>query len=120
MPRLPALLLAAVTAALPITSRAGVCCRPTKATPLWMQKKQVVPNPVGVDTNTVIDVKSYPLKIRTAFEGERRWPAWCDLDQLRLKLGIVMSASKADAGTKTSGISPDDIVAVFDLTSNQP
>jgi WD40 repeat protein len=83
----------------------------------------VTPNPIGPDTITVIDVKSYPPKIKATFEapGSVVGPPgaiWISKDE---SWGIVTSATKADASaTKTGGIGPDDRVAVFDLTSNPP
>lgn len=123
MPRLPTLLLAAVTAVLPIASRADVVLSSNDGhTVMDAGKNQVVPNPAGADTITVIDVKSYPPKIRATFEapGSVVGPPgaiWISKDE---SWGIVTSATKADAGAKTGGISPDDRVAVFDLTSNPP
>jgi DNA-binding beta-propeller fold protein YncE len=86
------------------------------------QKTIVAPNPPGPDTITVIDVKSYPPTIKATFEapGSVVGPPgaiWISADE---SWGIVTSATKADAGAKTGGISPDDRVAVFDLTSKPP
>jgi DNA-binding beta-propeller fold protein YncE len=123
MPRLPRLLLAAVTAALPIAARADVVLSSNDGhTIMDAGKNQIVPNPVGADTITVIDVKSYPPKIRATFEapGSVVGPPgaiWISKDE---SWGIVTSATKADAASKTNGISPDDRVAVFDLTTNPP
>ncbi len=77
---------------------------------------------VGPDTITVIDVKHYPPAIKATFEapGSVVGPPgaiWLSKDE---SWGIVTSATKADAGAKTGGISPDDRVAVFDLTLTPP
>ncbi|MGD0107175.1 MAG: hypothetical protein ABSC06_24525 [Rhodopila sp.] len=76
----------------------------------------------GRDTVTVIDVKSYPPTIKATFEapGSVVGPPgaiWISADE---SWGIVTSATRADAEAKSGGISPDDRVAVFDLTSNPP
>jgi DNA-binding beta-propeller fold protein YncE len=124
MPRLPTLLLAAaVTAALPIAGRADVVLSSNDGhTVMDAQKTQMAPNPVAADTITVIDVKSYPPRIKATFEapGSVVGPPgaiWISKDET---WGIVTSATKADAASKAGGISPDDRVAVFDLTSNPP
>jgi DNA-binding beta-propeller fold protein YncE len=82
----------------------------------------VAPNPPGRDTVTVIDVKSYPPTIKGTFEapGSVVGPPgaiWISQDE---SWGIVTSATKADPQAETGGISPDDRVSVFDLTSNPP
>jgi DNA-binding beta-propeller fold protein YncE len=125
MPRLPGLLLAAAVAgALPAAAIADVVLSSNDGhTIMDAQKTQVVPNPVGPDTITVIDVTSYPPTIKGTFEapGSVVGPPgaiWISKDE---SWGIVTSATKADpAATKTGGIGPDDRVAVFDLTSNPP
>jgi DNA-binding beta-propeller fold protein YncE len=124
MPILPKLLLAAVVAsALPLTAMADVVLSSNDAhTVMDAQKNQVAPNPAGPDTITVIDVKSYPPTIRSTFEapGSVVGPPgaiWISKDE---SWGIVTSATKADPGAKTGGISPDDRVSVFDLTSHPP
>jgi DNA-binding beta-propeller fold protein YncE len=123
MPRLPTMLLAAVTVTLPVAARADVVLSSNDGhTIMDAQKTQVVPNPVGADTITVIDVKSYPPTIKATFEapGSVVGPPgaiWISKDE---SWGIVTSATKADAASKTGGIGPDDRVAVFDLTSNPP
>jgi DNA-binding beta-propeller fold protein YncE len=117
------MLLAAVTVTLPIAARADVVLSSNDGhTIMDAQKTQVVPNPVGADTITVIDVKSYPPTIKATFEapGSVVGPPgaiWISKDE---SWGIVTSATKADAASKTGGIGPDDRVAVFDLTSNPP
>ena len=123
MPRLTVYLLAAATAVLPPAAMADVVLSSNDGhTVMDAQKNQVVSNPVGPDTITVIDVKSYPPKIRTSFEapGSVVGPPgaiWISKDE---SWGIVTSATKADAAAKTGGIGPDDRVAVFDLTSTPP
>ncbi|MDR3529492.1 MAG: hypothetical protein P4L90_02885 [Rhodopila sp.] len=124
MPRLPKLLLAAVvTSALPIAAMADVILSSNDGhTVMDGQKNQVAPNPVGPDTVTVIDVRSYPPRIKATFEapGSVVGPPgaiWISKDE---SWGIVTSATKADAAAKTGGISPDDRVSVFDLTSSPP
>jgi DNA-binding beta-propeller fold protein YncE len=124
MPSLSKLLLiAAVTSALPFAAMADVIVSSNDGhTVMDAGKNQVAPNPVGPDTITVIDVKSYPPKIKATFEapGSVVGPPgaiWISKDE---SWGIVTSATKADAGAKTGGISPDDRVAVFDLTANPP
>jgi WD40 repeat protein len=123
MPRLRMSLLAAA-ALLPATAMADVVLSSNDGhTVMDAQKVQVTPNPIGPDTITVIDVKSYPPKIKATFEapGSVVGPPgaiWISKDE---SWGIVTSATKADASaTKTGGIGPDDRVAVFDLTSNPP
>lgn len=86
-------------------------------------KAMVAPSPAGTDTVSVIDVKSYPPKIKATFEapGSVVGPPgaiWISKDE---SWGIVTSATKADpSAAKTGGIGPDDRVTVFDLTSNPP
>jgi DNA-binding beta-propeller fold protein YncE len=124
MPRLPKLLLAAVvTSALPIAAMADVIVSSNDGHSVMdAQKTIVAPNPAGPDTITVIDVKSYPPKITATFQapGSVVGPPgaiWLSKDE---SWGIVTSATKADAAAKSGGISPDDRVAVFDLTANPP
>jgi DNA-binding beta-propeller fold protein YncE len=124
MPRLPELLLAAVvTSALPIAAMADVIVSSNDGHSVMdAQKTIVAPNPAGPDTITVIDVKSYPPKIKATFQapGSVVGPPgaiWLSKDE---SWGIVTSATKADAAAKSGGISPDDRVAVFDLTANPP
>jgi DNA-binding beta-propeller fold protein YncE len=124
MPRLPKLLLAAVViGALPAAAIAEIVLSSNDGhTIMDAQKNQVAPNPVGPDTITVIDVKSYPPRIKATFEapGSVVGPPgaiWISGDE---SWGIVTSATKADAASKTGGIGPDDRVAVFDLASNPP
>jgi DNA-binding beta-propeller fold protein YncE len=124
MPRLPKLLLAAVvTSALPIAAMADVIVSSNDGHSVMdAQKTIVAPNPAGPDTITVIDVKSYPPKIKATFQapGSVVGPPgaiWLSKDE---SWGIVTSATKADAAAKSGGISPDDRVAVFDLTANPP
>jgi len=86
------------------------------------QSNLVAPEHVGPDTITVIDVKRYPPVVKATFEapGSVVGPPgaiWISRDE---SWGIVTSATKADAAAKTGGISPDDRVAVFDLTANPP
>src|SRR6202012_3188711 len=85
-------------------------------------KTIVAPDPVGRDSITVIDVKSYPPKIKATFDapGSVVGPPgaiWLRKDET---WGIVTSATKADAAAQTGGIPPDDRVAVFVLTANPP
>jgi DNA-binding beta-propeller fold protein YncE len=124
MPRLPKLLLAAVvTSALPIAAMADVIVSSNDGHSVMdAQKTIVAPNPAGPDTITVIDVKSYPPKITATFQapGSVVGPPgaiWLSKDE---SWGIVTSATKADSAAKSGGISPDDRVAVFDLTANPP
>jgi DNA-binding beta-propeller fold protein YncE len=124
MRNLPKLLLAAaVTGALPIAARADVVLSSNDAhTVMDPQKNMVAPDQPGPDTVTVIDVKSYPPTIKATFEapGSVVGPPgaiWISADE---SWGIVTSATRADAEAKSGGISPDDRVAVFDLTSNPP
>jgi len=127
MPRLTTLLVAAVAtlpiAALPIAARADVVLSSNDAhTVMDAGKNMIAPNPAGADTVTVIDVKSYPPKIKATFEapGSVVGPPgaiWISKDE---SWGIVTSATKADPASKAGGISPDDRVSVFDLTSNPP
>lgn len=124
MPNLSKLLLAAAVAgAMPMVAMADVVLSSNDAhTVMDAGKNQVAPNPAGPDTVTVIDVKSYPPKIKATFEapGSVVGPPgaiWISKDET---WGIVTSATKADPAAKTGGISPDDRVSVFDLTSNPP
>jgi DNA-binding beta-propeller fold protein YncE len=124
MPRLPKLLIAAVvTGALPIAAMADVIVSSNDGHSVMdAQKTIVAPNPAGPDTITVIDVKSYPPKIKATFQapGSVVGPPgaiWLSKDEC---WGIVTSATKADSTAKSGGISPDDRVAVFDLTANPP
>jgi DNA-binding beta-propeller fold protein YncE len=124
MPNLPKLLLvAAVAGTMPMVAMADVVLSSNDAhTVMDAGKNQVAPNPAGPDTLTVIDVKSYPPKIKATFEapGSVVGPPgaiWISQDET---WGIVTSATKADPAAKTGGISPDDRVSVFDLTSNPP
>jgi DNA-binding beta-propeller fold protein YncE len=118
------LLAAAMTAALPVTVTADVVLSSNDGhTVMGAQKTLVAPSPVGADTITVIDVKSYPPTIKTTFEapGSVVGPPgaiWISKDE---SWGIVTSATQADAAaTKTGGIGPDDRVTVFDLAANPP
>jgi DNA-binding beta-propeller fold protein YncE len=124
MNNLPRLLLAAAAAsALPLVAMADVVVSSNDAhTVMDAGKNMIAPNPAGPDTITVIDVKSYPPTIKATFEapGSVVGPPgaiWVSKDE---SWGIVTSATKADAASKAGGISPDDRVAVFDLTSNPP
>lgn len=86
------------------------------------QKVLVAANPVSPDTVSVIDVGHYPPKIKTTFEapGSVVGPPgaiWISGDE---SWGIVTAATKADPGAKSGGISPDDRVSVFDLTTSPP
>jgi WD40 repeat protein len=123
MPRIQVYLLAAAVA-LPGAAMADVVLSSNDGhTVMDANKVQVTPDPIGPDTITIIDVKSYPPKIKATFEapGSVVGPPgaiWISKDE---SWGIVTSATKADASaTKTGGIGPDDRVAVFDLTSNPP
>jgi DNA-binding beta-propeller fold protein YncE len=140
LPNLPRLLLAAaITSALPAAARADVVLSSNDAhTVMDAQKTLVAPAEPGPDTVTVIDVKSYPPTIKATFAapGSVVGPPgaiWISKDE---SWGIVTSATKADAearsdaksdaksdarsGANPGGISPDDRVSVFDLTSNPP
>ena len=123
MPRLPTLLLAASAALAPIAARADVVLSSNDGhTIMDAGKNMIAPTPAGPDTITVIDVKSYPPKIKATFDapGSVVGPPgaiWISKDET---WGIVTSATKADAASKAGGISPDDRVAVFDLTSTPP
>ena len=124
MPRLSKMLLAAaVTSALPLAAMADVVVSSNDGHSVMDAKKTIVaPNPPGRDSITLIDVTSYPPKIKATFDapGSVVGPPgaiWLSKDET---WGIVTSATKADAATKTGGISPDDRVAVFDLTANPP
>jgi DNA-binding beta-propeller fold protein YncE len=121
MPRFPILLLAAA-AALPAVARADVVLSSNDGHSVMNAAKTIVaPAQVNPDTITVIDVKSYPPKIKATFEapGSVVGPPgaiWISKDE---SWGIVTSATKADAAAK-GGNGPDDRVSVFDLTSNPP
>jgi DNA-binding beta-propeller fold protein YncE len=124
MPAFPKLLFMAVmTTALPMAAMADVVLSSNDGhTIMDAKKSQVAPNPPGRDTVTVIDVKSYPPTIKGTFEapGSVVGPPgaiWISQDE---SWGIVTSATKADPQAETGGISPDDRVSVFDLTSNPP
>jgi WD40 repeat protein len=124
MPNLSKLLLAAAVAgALPVAALADVVVSSNDGHSVMdAQKTIVAPNPPGPDTITVIDVKAYPPKIKATFEapGSVVGPPgaiWISKDE---SWGIVTSATKADSAAKSGGISPDDRVAVFDLTANPP
>jgi WD40 repeat protein len=125
MPRpLGLLFAAAVTGAAPAAAIADVVLSSNDGhTVMDAQKTQVVPEPMGPDTVTVIDVTSYPPTIKATFEapGSVVGPPgaiWISKDE---SWGIVTSATKADpVATKTGGIGPDDRVSVFDLTSSPP
>ncbi len=112
-----------VTGALPIAAMADVVVSSNDGhTVMDGQKNLVAPNPPAPDTITVIDVKFYPPRIKATFEapGSVVGPPgaiWISKDE---SWGIVTAATKADAAAKPSGISPDDRVAVFDLTSSPP
>lgn len=124
MQKIPGLLLAAVlTGASPLPVLADVVLSSNDGhTVMDDQKNLVAPSSPGPDTITVIDVKSYPPKIKATFEapGSVVGPPgaiWISKDE---SWGIVTSATKADAAAKSGGISPDDRVAVFDLTGKTP
>lgn len=129
MPRQIGLLLAAVaaTASPPVGQ-----IRPAVAdvvvssndghTVMDAQANLVAPEKVEPDSITVIDVKQDPPVIKATFEapGSVVGPPgaiWIGQDE---SWGIVTSATKADPAAKSGGISPDDRVAVFDLTSSPP
>jgi DNA-binding beta-propeller fold protein YncE len=120
MPRLSMLLL--IAAAVPAVARADVVLSSNDGHSVMDATKTIVaPAQLSADTITVIDVKSYPPKIKATFEapGSVVGPpgaVWISKDE---SWGIVTSATKADGAAKT-GIGPDDRVAVFDLTSNPP
>jgi DNA-binding beta-propeller fold protein YncE len=121
MPRLSILLLAAA-ALVPAASRADVVLSSNDGHSVMDASKTIVaPSQVMPDTITVIDVKSYPPRIKATFEapGSVVGPPgaiWISKDET---WGIVTSATKADATAK-DGIAPDDRVTVFDLTSSPP
>jgi DNA-binding beta-propeller fold protein YncE len=112
-----------VAGALPPTAKADVVLSSNDGhTVMDAQKNMLAPNPVGADTVTVIDVRSYPPRIKATFEapGSVVGPPgaiWISRDE---SWGIVTAATKADVGAKPSGIAPDNRVAVFDLTSSPP
>jgi len=86
------------------------------------QMNLVAPSSVSPDTISVIDVTRYPPAVKATFEapGSVVGPPgaiWISTDE---SWGIVTSATKADPRAKTAGISPDDRVAVFDLTATPP
>ena len=109
MPRLPTLLLAASAALAPIAARADVVLSSNDGhTIMDAGKNMIAPTPAGPDTITVIDVKSYPPKIKATFDapGSVVGPPgaiWISKDET---WGIVTSATKADAASKAGGISP--------------
>jgi DNA-binding beta-propeller fold protein YncE len=121
MPRLSILLLAAA-ALVPAVASADVVLSSNDGHSVMDASKTIVaPASPAPDTVTVIDVKSYPPKIKATFEapGSVVGPPgaiWISKDET---WGIVTSATKADAAAK-DGIAPDDRVAVFDLTSSPP
>ena len=123
MPHFRWLLAAALAAAWPITGRADVVLSSNDGhTVMDAQKNQLAPDPVHPDTVSIIDVKAYPPRIKGSFEapGSVVGPPgaiWISADE---SWGIVTSATKADPAAKTGGISPDDRVAVFDLTNTPP
>lgn len=124
MPRLCAYLLAAAAAAVvPAAAMADVVLSSNDGhTVTDAQKNMVAASPPGTDTISVIDVKSYPPRIKATFEapGSVVGPPgaiWISKDE---SWGIVTAATKGDAEAKSAGISPDNRVAVFDLTSTPP
>ena len=124
MPRLRTRLMTTALLLLPAAAMADVVLSSNDGhTVMNASKALVAANPVGPDTVTVIDVKSYPPKITAAFNapGSVVGPPgaiWIARDE---SWGIVTAATKADpSAAKTGGIGPDDRVTVFDLTSNPP
>jgi WD40 repeat protein len=123
MPRISGLLLAAVTIIAAPNARADVVVSSNDGhTVMDAQGTLIAPEKPGVDSITVIDVKHYPPTIKATFEapGSVVGPPgaiWLSKDE---SWGIVTSATKSDAEAKSGGISPDDRVAVFDLTLNPP
>ena len=117
------LFAAVVTVSLPSAAMADVIVSSNDGhTVANAQKKLVAAAPPEPDTITVIDVKSDRPSIKATFDapGSVVGPPgaiWISRDEA---WGIVTSATKADAQAKPGGISPDDRVAVFDLTSNPP
>jgi DNA-binding beta-propeller fold protein YncE len=115
-------LTAVVIAALPAAAAADVVLSSNDGhTVMDAQKNLIAPSQPGLDTVTVIDVRFYPPRIRSTFEapGSVVGPPgaiWISKDE---SWGIVTAATKADAAA-TGGISPDDRVAVFDLTISPP
>jgi DNA-binding beta-propeller fold protein YncE len=115
-------LTAVVIAALPAAAAADVVLSSNDGhTVMDAQKNLIAPSQPGLDTVTVIDVRFYPPRIRSTFEapGSVVGPPgaiWISKDE---SWGIVTAATKADAAA-TGGISPDDRVAVFDLTVSPP
>ena len=124
MPSFVGLLLAAVVIVIAPTSAAladVVVSSNDGHTVMDAQARLVAPEKVSPDSITVIDVKRYPPEIKATFDapGSVVGPPgaiWISQDE---SWGIVTSATKADA-EKTGAISPDDRVAVFDLTSTPP
>ncbi|WP_428492965.1 YncE family protein [Rhodopila sp.] len=136
MTRHPTPLLAAVFAmSLPAAAMADVIVSSNDGhTIMNPQGKLVAPAQPAPDTISVIDVTSAPPRIKATFDapGSVVGPPgaiWLSPDQ---SWGIVTAATKADADAmsgaksgaksdaKSGGISPDDRVAVFDLTANPP
>ena len=128
MRSIPALLVGAALAALPasalpVAAWADVIVSSNDGHSIQdAQKNIVAPDPVGPDTISVIDVQSYPPKLKASFEapGSVVGPPgaiWISRDE---SWGIVTAATKADPAAKSGGISPDDRVAVFDLASSPP
>ena len=86
------------------------------------QGRLVAPAQPAPDTISVIDVTSAQPRIKATFDapGSVVGPPgaiWLSPDQ---SWGIVTAATKADEDAKSGGISPDDRVAVFDLTAKPP
>ena len=123
MPHSKWLLAAALAAAWPITGMADMVLSSNDGhTVMDAQKNQLAPDPVHPDTVSIIDVKTYPPRIKASFKapGSVVGPPgaiWISTDE---SWGIVTSATKADPAAKTGGISPDDRVTVFDLASSPP
>src|ERR1700761_1880149 len=121
MPRFSIMLLATATL-LPVAALADIVVSSNDGHSVMDASKTIVaPKQITPDTITVIDVTSYPPKIKATFEapGSVVGPpgaVWIGQDE---GWGIVTSATKADAEAK-DGIAPDSRIAVFDLTSDPP
>ena len=129
MRRHPTPLLAAVLAmSLPAAAMAEVIVSSNDGhTIMDVQGKLVAPAQPAPDTISVIDVTSVPPRIKATFEapGSVVGPPGAIWLSPYESWGIVTAATKADAdaksgGAKSGGISPDDRVAVFDLTAHPP
>jgi DNA-binding beta-propeller fold protein YncE len=123
VPRIPVLFLATAAVALPPSvGRADIIVSSNDAHAVMdAQKHMVAPDRPGPDTVTVIDVTTYPPRIKATFDapGSVVGPPgaiWISKDE---SWGIVTAATQADPSA-SSGISPDDRVSVFDLSGSVP